>query len=954
MNYQGISTALTRSLSVCLLVGLACPSLCRAALAGFKPYVINYAHDKYHAANKNWIAGEDEKGIMYFGNDIGLLESDGVEWRIHPMPGLPIVRALAVESHHTIYAGGTDEFGCWKRDLSGRLRYTSFRSLLPDDGQPNGESFWRIHIDGRYVYFQSFKNIYVYDHQTVRKLTLPRGFLFMSRVGDELLVQQMYGPLYRLKEGTLIQVEGSGFLNGSLARVILPYGDGRYLIGTSEGKIYLQDRGRFVPWNEELSALLDGQELNCGVYSRARDTFYLGTLLSGIYEVDAGGNVLNHFYADNELQNNTVLFLYEDRRSNVWAALDRGLSYIRYTPGMSYCLTTDRSSSSVYDAVWWNGCLLVGTNQGVFHTSKDSADKLDLFSSLKLVKGTQGQVWSFLKSDGRLLCCHNSGVIEICPDLSIRPLYPLDTGVFRIVEGEIGRWKIRIVVAYNALYIVDKATGRMCAMRQIASPIQNAEIDHMGNIWLETVARGVYKCRLAEETDAFRYYTYYGKETDGTLPAHLKVFKFSGRIVFLGEDGFYTYSEQEDRLLPDNLLNHCFSATPGLRKLVPVTGETGWAVTSSSVFRFSYDGYVARIEEARKIEVDNLSLVNEFENVAVLDDSLSLICLEQGFIIHNSRVAGRNELHPARPFPEYIHAGNGTGGGSYMDTGRRVRVPYRDNTVTVGFSVDGVFADNLFAESMLEGVDSTWIRPQALNSVSYARLPWGRYTLRLRATDGLGNYSDDTSVDFEILPPWYCRPWAWLLAAAVVAGMLCLAYRLMRRRLLAQQRRKMQEQEVERLLVTNEQLQREIEGKNAEMFTLVSFIIRKNELILKLQELVGEVSGKNTQKSLIPLYRKINVLLAENLDTTDDWKMFLIKFEQKHGNFFKEIRSLYPQLTNNDLRLCACLKLNMATKDIASLMNLSVRAVENSRYRLRKKLNLDASQNLSELMMGIG
>lgn len=78
------------------------------------------------------------------------------------------------------------------------------------------------------------------------------------------------------------------------------------------------------------------------------------------------------------------------------------------------------------------------------------------------------------------------------------------------------------------------------------------------------------------------------------------------------------------------------------------------------------------------------------------------------------------------------------------------------------------------------------------------------------------------------------------------------------------------------------------------------------------------------------------MLLTENLNTEDDWKMFLIKFEQKHPYFFKSLKEDYPILTNNDLRLCACLKLNMETKDIASLMNLSVRAVENNRYRLRK------------------
>lgn len=117
--------------------------------------------------------------------------------------------------------------------------------------------------------------------------------------------------------------------------------------------------------------------------------------------------------------------------------------------------------------------------------------------------------------------------------------------------------------------------------------------------------------------------------------------------------------------------------------------------------------------------------------------------------------------------------------------------------------------------------------------------------------------------------------------------------------------------------------------------------------------MVDEICSRNTQKALLPLYQKINTLLANNLDTEDDWKMFLIKFEQKHHNFFKRLKEAHPQLTNNDLRLCACLKLNMETKDIASLMNLSVRAVENNRYRLRKKLDLKPTQNLNEYFLNI-
>ena len=490
-------------------------------------------------------------------------------------------------------------------------------------------------------------------------------------------------------------------------------------------------------------------------------------------------------------------------------------------------------------------------------------------------------------------------------------------------------------------------------MRQITDPIYDAETDHLGNIWLETVSRGIYKCRLNEEMDAFRYYTYYGHEKDSTLPVHLQVFKASGRVIFLGSGNrFYSYNENSDTLQPNQLLNQCFRNIHNIKRIVPINSEESWAITGSSIYRFFYDGYITRINESYKVETDNLSLITAFENISILNDSLSLVCLDAGFILHDSRNSKRQNVQLTPPNLEFVHTGQDQASG-YADLSKDIRIPYEDNTVTVGFSVKDAFAQSLFVEYLLEEVDSTWSQPEQRNSVSYARLPEGNYTLRIRTTDELDNYSPDAIINFDILPPWYRTIWWYLTCCLLVIIALFITFRLMKRQLQTKHFRRMKAQEAEHLRRMNEELQNEIEEKNAELFTQTSFIIRKNELILKLKEIVDEICTKNTQKALLPLYQKINNLLANNLDTEDDWKMFLIKFEQKHRTFFKALKEAYPLLTNNDLRLCACLKLNMDTKDIASLMNLSIRAVENNRYRLRKKLNLQPAQNLNEFFLTI-
>ena len=118
---------------------------------------------------------------------------------------------------------------------------------------------------------------------------------------------------------------------------------------------------------------MHGQELNWGIYCAKRNSYYLGTQLSGIYEIDVQGNILNHFSAANSCKITQSCPCTEDNRNNIWVAMDRGIAYIRYTDGLSYYRSNDANPSAVYTATLWNGYLLIGTNQGVsLHTGRES------------------------------------------------------------------------------------------------------------------------------------------------------------------------------------------------------------------------------------------------------------------------------------------------------------------------------------------------------------------------------------------------------------------------------------------------------------------------------------------------------------------------------------------------------------------------------------------------------
>jgi DNA-binding CsgD family transcriptional regulator len=122
-------------------------------------------------------------------------------------------------------------------------------------------------------------------------------------------------------------------------------------------------------------------------------------------------------------------------------------------------------------------------------------------------------------------------------------------------------------------------------------------------------------------------------------------------------------------------------------------------------------------------------------------------------------------------------------------------------------------------------------------------------------------------------------------------------------------------------------------------------IIKKNDFLstIKLELING---GDKSISSVVKIIDK-------NLNNTDDWKMFQEAFNNADKNFLKKVKDRHPSLTPNDLRLCAYLRLNLSSKEIAPLLNISPRSVEVKRYRLRKKMDLPHDSNLTNYILEI-
>jgi len=146
------------------------------------------------------------------------------------------------------------------------------------------------------------------------------------------------------------------------------------------------------------------------------------------------------------------------------------------------------------------------------------------------------------------------------------------------------------------------------------------------------------------------------------------------------------------------------------------------------------------------------------------------------------------------------------------------------------------------------------------------------------------------------------------------------------------------------LKLEHNKLQQELEFRNKEIATNVMYLLKKNEFITSTAEKLKE-SRLNFKKENQKLIQEIIRDLLLN-SSRDVWKEFEVRFQEVHSNFYENLIEKVPDLTPNEKKVCAFLRLNMSSKDISAITYQSVRSIDMARFRLRKKMKLDPDDNL--------
>jgi DNA-binding CsgD family transcriptional regulator len=362
-------------------------------------------------------------------------------------------------------------------------------------------------------------------------------------------------------------------------------------------------------------------------------------------------------------------------------------------------------------------------------------------------------------------------------------------------------------------------------------------------------------------------------------------------------------------------------------------------------------------------------MVQHYETINSINNLTYLISIDDGFVILNDGDAlssNHTKIPPVlirrvENITDMVSVISETNSGN-----TEIEIPYPQNNIRIAYSLPYYKQAKITFQYYLEGYSRQWSDWAQQTQKEFTNLNQGTYHFKVRAKINDQNISAITTLTFTVLPPWYAGK-----AVMVFYGlMLVLAYYLIRyyyrlklRRHQQHIHQKLQTEKEEFLKheaianeqhiinIKNEQLQADLASKSRELANSAMNLVYKNELLQKISEEIAHLKDNTGKKLADDQLRKIQKVIDEGMNDERDWNIFEKSFNEAHENFFKKLKSDHPDLVPNDLKLCAYLRMNMSSKEMASLLNISLRGVEIRRYRLRKKLNLDHDKNLVEFLI---
>lgn len=928
------------------------------------PAVVNYTKQDYHGGSQTWDIGQDRQRVMYFANNEGLLSYDGSHWKLYPLPNNTVIWSLAIADDGKIYVGGQDEIGYFAAGSNGILAYTSLKDKISEQHKKFAD-VWHIAISGNSIFFQADDRIFEYNGQSIHVHMSGSQWVFMARAGERIYAADRVAGLLQLNGNQWAPVEEGKKLAGMLIAGMLPMGkDSIYIITRTNG-FFLLHNGTITPQNNN-----SRKNLYINSVAKINDTeFVMASSSGGCVVMNIKTNVCQHFSDGQGLQNNNALSVFMDAGKNLWTGLNSGISYINYNSAIRYLQIGQTNNLPGYSTRIFNNRLYVGTSNGLYSAPLSDNNEIHVTKDdFSLVKNTENrEAWSLNEVNRHLLLGNDIGS------------YDIQDNEARQLSGSAGSWYFLpmssvypvqdiIVGTYNGLQRLRyegysfKDEGKMDGLHD---SYRFMALDNNGDIWASHPYRGIYRFSLSQ--DKKKYAARLFTPNDG-LPSALNnfVFKIKNQILFATTRGLYQFDPATDRFSPSRFLSAVFSKMKVMYLTEDREGNVWFCnEKGTGVVHFFPAESISNPTATYFPELAG-QLLPKFENIYPYDRENVFIGSEKGLIhLNYQRYSSAKPDVTVRLGIITTHGKTDSiifGGYQDKRNAEIQQLPSAYNAFHFEYSSPAYASQkNIEYSYQLEGYDNDWSSWDAKTEKDYTNLSNGKYTFKIKARDNQHNESAVAAYSFIVKAPWYKTIWAILCYIAVSTGLLFILQKHQKNKLLSQQQKFEEEQkrlkyihqleleknEKEIIKLQNEKLAQEVLLKKKELANTSMHLMEKADTLTKIKEKVSRLNHESNSDHDI---KDITDMIRDTEKINANWEVFAAHFDELNDGFLNKLKKQYPQLTKTDLKMCTYIKLNLTTKEVSQLLNITVRGVEVSRYRIRKKIGLQTEQSLSNFL----
>lgn len=930
------------------------------------PNIQNYPKSVYKAATQNWGIAQDNNGFMYFANNDGLLCFDGLHWSLSKVSDSSPLRSVFVDNNNNMYVGLGNDFGLFTRNEPELPVFTSLKYLLPPECK-EFEDIWRIHETSEGIVFQSYKYLFLYKNGKIEIIKPKTSFRFSFKIDNRLFVQEPNLGVFELSNGTLTQLPyGEKYTDKNIS-AILKTETNKLLICTERNGIYKFENGKIEKWNTPVSNFIEKNKLYSAT-TISGNYIAFGTILNGLVIADSDGAIIQVLNSTNGMQNNTILSSFADMDGNLWLGLDNGIDYVEINSPISF-IGKASDLGSGYCCKVFNENLYLGTNQGLYVKPFNRANNNQPF---ELVANTAGQVWFLEEFNGQLICGHNLGTFVV------------EQKKARKISDIAGAWKY-IRLKNNSDYLIGGHYDGLVLLKQgkngwefhkklegFTESSRYIKQSNDGEIWISHGTKGIFKIEL-DGLDKISKFEQYSVEAGLPSQKSNKLIEFNNELYISTINRVYKYDTALNRFIVAEGVNEKLTIDGRIKVLEEDEAGNLWFIADNETGVLRHNEDLTYTKIAAPFKKLRNKLVTEFEFIYPLNNENIFIGLDDGFAHYNSKVPKFYSesfssfiITVEVPNIDSIFYCNST------KTKVDVELPFRKNALRFSFAAP--FYENLLELKFsyyLENYSDDWSDWNTDNYKDFTNLWEGEYNFKVKALNLYGTESEIAEFRFEIKPPLYRSKIAYFIYIIFTILLIYILIRFILYRMeyvktrekekhknkLRLQEEKFQHQalitEKEIIKLRNDKLRAEKVHRDKELANQTMGIIQKNKFLMRVNEELQRIQNSTTDATVITQMVLIKKRIKKELDVKQQNKLFETYFEDVHSDFFKRLKEKYPQLTPNDLKLCAYIRMNISTKEIATLLNISYRGVEISRYRLRKKIELSREINLSTFLSGI-